>query len=74
MEKLFSYEKKMITLKEEYLDQIKANAKAWDYYHNMAPGYKKQTNHWVMHAKREETRLRRLKGLLLIVGVGPIWG
>lgn len=63
-EKLFSYERETAQLKEEYIDQIKSNPKAWDFFKDLAPGYKKQTVHWVMQAKREETRQRRLKILI----------
>ncbi len=63
-EQLFSYERKAIQLSNEYIEQIKATPKAWEFFDNLAPGYKKQTIHWVMQAKREETRQRRLKILI----------
>jgi uncharacterized protein YdeI (YjbR/CyaY-like superfamily) len=55
-----SYEQKEVKLKKEYEQKIKANKKAWKYYQTMAPSARKTSIHWVMSAKREETKLRRL--------------
>ncbi len=59
-----SYELNEVILTKEYEDKIKTNGKAWEFFSQLAPGYKKQTCHWVMQAKREETRLRRLQVLI----------
>jgi uncharacterized protein YdeI (YjbR/CyaY-like superfamily) len=63
-EQQFSYEREAAQLTEEYLEQIKAQPKAWDFFQNLPPGYKKQTVHWVMQAKREATRQKRLTILI----------
>lgn len=63
-EQLFSYEREMAQLKEPYIEQIKAQPKAWAFFQSLPPGYKKQTVHWVMAAKREATRQKRLKILI----------
>ncbi len=61
----FSYEQKIVKLDKEYERRIKSNKKAWKYFSGkLAPSYKKQSIHWVMSAKKEETRLRRLKVLI----------
>ena len=63
--KKFSYEQDIIELKKEYVEQIKANEKAWEYYDKkLAPGYKKHSIHWIMNAKQEKTRLSRLAILI----------
>lgn len=59
-----SYELDEVKLKKEYVDQIKENPKAWKFFNNLPPGYKKQTCFYVMQAKREDTRQRRLKVLI----------
>jgi len=59
-----SYERKQIELPEEYKDQIKEHPEAWSFFQELAPGYKKQSIHWVMQAKREATRQRRLNILI----------
>ena len=43
---------------------IKANQSAWLFFANLAPSYKRDSIWWVMRAKKEETRLRRL-GILI---------
>lgn len=59
-----SYEQEMVALKKEYEDQIKTNKKAWTFFQELAPGYTKQSVHWVMSAKQEATRQRRLRILI----------
>ena len=56
-----SYEQKSVELSADYLKKIKANTKAWQYFDALAPSYKKMTIWFVMSAKREETRLKRLE-------------
>ena len=38
-----------------------ANAKAWENFQNLAPSYRRHYVGWIMHAKKEETRERRLR-------------
>ncbi len=59
-----SYEQKNVILSPQYEMKIKANQKAWTFFKMLAPSYKKATIHWVMSAKKEETRLRRLAILI----------
>lgn len=59
-----SYEQEEAELKKEYKDKIKANNRAWKFFLELAPGYTKQSIHWVMSAKQEKTRLRRLRILI----------
>jgi uncharacterized protein YdeI (YjbR/CyaY-like superfamily) len=59
-----SYEGKKLKLKQEYENQIKENKKAWSFFRELAPGYTRLSVHWVMSAKREDTRQRRLKTLI----------
>lgn len=59
-----SYEQESVKLKEEYEKQIRQNKKAWTFFEELAPGYTKISVNWVMSAKREDTRQRRLKILI----------
>lgn len=59
-----SYERDDVELKEKYKKQLKANNEAWKFFQELAPGYTKTSVHWVMSAKREDTRRRRLKILI----------
>ena len=40
---------------------LKANAKAWANFRNLAPSYRRHYIGWIMHAAKEETRQRRLR-------------
>lgn len=59
-----SYEQKKVALAKSYEQQIKANKAAWADWQKRPPGYKKQISWWVMSAKQEATRQRRL-GILI---------
>ena len=59
-----AYEQQDVKLPEEYELKIRANKKAWEHYHSLAPSYKKTTIWWVISAKQEATRLKRLDTLI----------
>jgi uncharacterized protein YdeI (YjbR/CyaY-like superfamily) len=44
--------------------EFRANAAAWEYFQSRPPGYRKTAIWWVVSAKREETRRRRLRTLI----------
>ena len=56
----YSSEQRNVQLASEYEEQIKANQSAWLFLTNLAPSYKRDSIWWVMSAKKEETRLKRL--------------
>ena len=43
---------------------FRANADAWKFFQSRPPGYRHQATWWVISAKREETRARRLATLI----------
>jgi uncharacterized protein YdeI (YjbR/CyaY-like superfamily) len=51
-------------LTAQMVARFKETAGAWEFYREQAPGYRRQTVHWVMSAKREATRERRLATLI----------
>lgn len=53
-----------VPLAKDYEDQIKANRTAWQFFESLAPSYKRDSIWWIMSAKKEETRLRRLGALI----------
>ncbi len=64
-ERTASYEQKAPTeLLPAYEKKLKANKKAWAYFQEQPPWYRKVTTHWVMSAKQEATQLRRLDQLI----------
>ena len=60
----YSSEQRNVPLAREYEEQIKASQPAWLFFTNLAPSYKRDSIWWVMSAKKEETRLKRL-GILI---------
>ena len=63
-EKRAAYEQGEVRLPDEYERQLKAVPEAWSYWEGERPSYRKQVTWWVVSAKREETRERRL-GILI---------
>ena len=37
------------------------NQKAWEHFQNLAPSYRRLYIGWIMNAKKDETRARRLR-------------
>ena len=46
------------------LKRFKANAGAWRFFAAQPPGYRRMMTWWVINAKKDETRLRRLAKLI----------
>ena len=53
-----------VHLSAEFEEKIKAYPEAWAYLNSLAPSYKRDSIWWVMSAKRQDTRLRRLDVLI----------
>jgi uncharacterized protein YdeI (YjbR/CyaY-like superfamily) len=62
--KIYSYENATVKFSSEFEKQFKANKKAWDYFQSLAPSYRKPSMNWVMSAKQETTKLKRLNELI----------
>jgi uncharacterized protein YdeI (YjbR/CyaY-like superfamily) len=62
--KLYSFERSSVILNPKYEKLFKKNKKAWMFFNSSTPSYKKTVIHWVMSAKQEETRVKRLKILI----------
>ncbi len=61
---LYSFENAPRELDPVYEKKLRANKAAWAFYQAQAPFYQRGTKWWVMSAKKEETRLRRLAQLI----------
>jgi uncharacterized protein YdeI (YjbR/CyaY-like superfamily) len=61
---VYSFERENAVLPPEYEQRLRANAAAWEYWEARPPGYRRTATHWVMSARREETRERRLSQLI----------
>lgn len=60
----YSNEARKQGLSEEFEQQLRSHAVAWDYWSAQPPGYRKTAAFWVMSAKQEATRKRRLATLI----------
>ena len=61
---IYSFEGAPRKLDAAYEKKFKANQKAWAFFQAQPPGYQRTASFWVMSAKQEETRLRRLDRLI----------
>ncbi|HEX2202119.1 MAG TPA: YdeI/OmpD-associated family protein [Longimicrobium sp.] len=60
----YSYEARERPLDPALEERFRANADAWDFFQAQPPYYRRTAQWFVMSAKREETRLRRLARLI----------
>jgi uncharacterized protein YdeI (YjbR/CyaY-like superfamily) len=61
---IYSYEQRPQELPAKYARPFRANARAWKAWRAMPPSYRKAATWWVISAKRDETRERRLTTLI----------
>jgi len=61
---IYSYENRPRELAPEDEKRFRANKRAWEYWSAQPPGYRRVVTYWVMEAKKEETRERRLAQLI----------
>jgi uncharacterized protein YdeI (YjbR/CyaY-like superfamily) len=62
---IYSYEqRKSAKFTREQEKQFRANKPAWEFFRSQAPWYQRVCTYWVISAKREETKLKRLSELI----------
>ncbi len=61
---IYSFENETPELGETYEAELRANPAAWEFFQSQPPSYRKITTRWVLSARREETRRRRLATLI----------
>ena len=61
---IYAYENAPKSLSPADEAQFRANRKAWRYFSEQAPSYRRVAINWVVTAKKEETRERRLRQLI----------
>jgi uncharacterized protein YdeI (YjbR/CyaY-like superfamily) len=62
--RIYAFEQGEVVLAAAYEKRIKANKAAWAHFSTRAPSYRKKVVWWVMSAKAEETRERRVEKLI----------
>ena len=61
---IYSYEQRKPQLEEPYAGLLQRKKKAWAFFQAQPPSYRKAVSWWILSAKREKTRLRRLDQLI----------
>ncbi len=61
---IYAYEQRSAELPEPYDKKLKENKAAWKFFYAQPASYRKRAFWWVVSAKREETRLKRLEKLI----------
>jgi uncharacterized protein YdeI (YjbR/CyaY-like superfamily) len=61
---IYAYEQRSAELPPSYEKRLKQNKAAWEFFHAQPAWYRKQAFWWVVSAKQEETRLKRLEQLI----------
>jgi uncharacterized protein YdeI (YjbR/CyaY-like superfamily) len=67
---IYSYEQRRAGLEEPYKSRLKKNEAAWHFFQAQSPSYRKAVGWWIVSAKKEETRLKRLEKLIEV----SAWG
>jgi uncharacterized protein YdeI (YjbR/CyaY-like superfamily) len=62
--KAYSFEQKTAALSREQERAFRRNRLAWRFWEAQPPGYRRTASWWVISAKRDETRGRRLAALI----------
>ena len=68
--RIYAYENDPAKLADEYEKEFKRNKPAWKFFKSQAPSYQRVIVHWIMRAKKEETRLARLQKTIAASGAG----
>ena len=61
---IYLYEQRDRVLDPAFERRFKANAPAWTFFQAQPPGYQRLVTMWIMTAKKEETRLKRLDAMI----------
>jgi uncharacterized protein YdeI (YjbR/CyaY-like superfamily) len=62
---LYSFERRQAAeLPPDFERRFQASRKAWEWFSSRPPGYRRTATHWVVSAKRDDTRRRRLETLI----------
>ena len=61
---VYSFEQNSHKLSSAFEKKFRSNKKAWKFFTSKAPWYQRTCIHWVMGAKQEATRLKRMETLI----------
>ena len=61
---IYSYEQRSVILDAPYERRLKKNKTAWDFFYAQPLSYRKAIGWWIVSAKQEATRLKRVEKLI----------
>jgi uncharacterized protein YdeI (YjbR/CyaY-like superfamily) len=61
---VYSFEQKEVNFDKDQEQQFRKEKAAWRFFQSQAPWYRRTATWWVISAKREETKAKRLKTLI----------
>jgi uncharacterized protein YdeI (YjbR/CyaY-like superfamily) len=61
---IYSYEQRSNEFEQPYTKLLKKNKAAWKFFEKQPPFYRKMIGWWIVSAKKEDTRMSRLKKLI----------
>ena len=61
---VYSFERQAASMPPAFVRKLRANKKAWAYFETAPPYYRRLVTYWVVSAKHEATRARRLAVLI----------
>ena len=61
---IYSYEQRHSELAEPYGSILRQNGAAWEFFRAQPPSYRKKLGWWIVSAKQDATRLKRLEKLI----------
>ena len=62
--RIYSYEKEPASLPKDFLKKFKDNKKAWNFFQSMSPSYRNSCIHWIIDAKQDATKAKRLEEVI----------
>ncbi len=63
-EKIYTYEMDPTDFSDEFKEMLQANDAAWSFFSTQTHSYQRTARHWIMSAKQEKTRVKRLNDLI----------
>ena len=67
---IYAYEQRPAELVEPYASRFRRNKSAWKFFQSQPPYYRKTMTWWIVSAKQEETRMKRLEKLIEVSAKG----
>ncbi len=61
---IYAFENRSKTFEPVQLKQFQSNKRAWDFFQSQAPWYRRTATYYVISAKKQETRQKRLAQLI----------